>query len=73
MVWTDDPVSDANCYFEELDKAQEERDKSTERCDCCGEPIRQETAFRFRGYWVCNQCLGENEDHENDMYERTGY
>lgn len=73
MQWTDDPVSDANSYFEELDKDQEERDKDTERCDCCGNPIRQDTAFRFRGYWICNHCLGESEDHENDMYERTGY
>lgn len=73
MVWTDDPVADAAGYFKELDRAQEERDQCTEHCDCCGEPIRQERAFHFRDIWICNTCLGESEDHENDFYERTGY
>lgn len=26
-------------------------------CECCGEPIQQDTAVRINGDWYCDDCL----------------
>lgn len=52
MSWTDDPVRDANEYF----NAQEEKLERLPKCCECGEPIQQEEAVEIDGNWYCEDC-----------------
>lgn len=43
-MWTSDPVWDAECYAAE-------QDRQTDRlpvCDCCGEPIQEDCAYKLK-------------------------
>lgn len=54
MVWSDDPMRDADRYEAER---QEEEDKLP-ICDVCGEPIQDEWVFELDdGTLVCGECL----------------
>lgn len=52
MVWTDDPIADAQTYMDE----QEEWLQSLPKCECCGEPIQQEKAICYNDQWCCRDC-----------------
>lgn len=53
MSWTNDPVADAARHdaqqAAELDKLP--------KCDCCGEPILDETYYEIEGNNYCLECL----------------
>lgn len=52
MMWTDDPVRDAERWME----AQDLRLELLPKCCGCGQPIQQEDAVCVDGYWYCEEC-----------------
>lgn len=61
MMWTDNPVRDANDYELENEKRLEQKPQ----CECCGEHIDQESAVRINGMYFCDNCIdGMREDLE---------
>ena len=59
MYRTDDPITDFNRYDYEEQKWLESRPI----CSECGEPIITETAYRFDGVLICEDCM-----HEHRIY-----
>lgn len=55
-MYTDNPARDADRYYSEL----EEQAEKLPACRECGERIDGETAFEFRGEYICEECLIEN-------------
>lgn len=55
MSWTDDPVAD----FDRYDAEQQQQLDSLPVCECCGEPIQQETAVYYNDHWICRECETE--------------
>lgn len=53
MPWTDDPVADAENYYQEL----EEEKSGYPICEECGDHIVQDTAVYIGGNWYCDNCI----------------
>ena len=72
MIWTDDPVSDAVGYFQELDDERERAIACLPVCSCCGEPIEDDDLYDFDGELVCEECLpvylADNHKHKVTEY-----
>ena len=62
MMWTDDPVRDAERHDAECQRKLNKLPK----CFLCGEPIQQEEAFHLKTFcidkWVCDECLENNRE-----------
>ena len=56
MSWTDDPVRDADRYFEEQDEQLEQLPV----CDECGEHIQGEGYYEVHDFKICPDCM---QDH----------
>lgn len=56
MMWTDDPVRDAENYYNEM----EERLQKLPVCECCGNPIQEEYAYLIYDSWYCPDCMRDN-------------
>lgn len=52
MIWTNDPVKDAERWLAE----QENRLELLPHCVSCGEPIQQDKAVCVDGNWYCDEC-----------------
>lgn len=63
-MWTFDPVWDAEGYAEEQDRQTDRRPV----CDCCGGPIQEDCALHYKGFWLCGECVSNNEEY----IEETG-
>ena len=65
-MWrTSDPVWDAECYAAE-------QDRQTVRhpvCDCCGEPIQEDCALHYKGFWLCGECVSNNKEYIEEAWE----
>lgn len=59
MYRTADPVLDAECYMDELDKRFARRPV----CDCCGQHIVEPAALHYKGLWLCGECVSDNEEY----------
>lgn len=69
MQWTDDPVLDAERYFEQ----QDERLNVLPVCEVCGEPIQQEKAVYYNDQWCCEDCESDFwNDIRSDFLESVG-
>lgn len=55
MIWTDDPVKDAERYFNEQEEALEKLPRCSQ-CDC---RIQDEYAYYINDEWVCERCMNE--------------
>lgn len=53
MIFTDDPVADAERHYAE----QEEKLNKLPKCCYCGNPIQQEFAIYINDEWYCDDCL----------------
>ncbi len=53
MMWTNDPVADAERYAAEQERKLDELPKCCE----CDHPIQTEKCFEFNGELMCPQCL----------------
>ncbi len=56
MCWTDDPVYDAEQYYNKLEKELEKLPV----CDECGEYIQDERYYEFDKTIICPSCLEDN-------------
>lgn len=56
MIWTDDPVMDAERYEAEREEAL----KRLPVCCECGEPIQTDECYDFEGELICPDCLSDN-------------
>ena len=43
--------------WEEHDNEMQRKLENLPVCECCGEPIQQDTAVRIDGFWYCDDCL----------------
>lgn len=59
MPWTNDPVEDANRYFDERERQMEK----LPTCGCCGNRVTDETYYDIDGEILCEECL-------NDKYRK---
>ena len=64
VIWTDDPVRDAEMYFAE----QEAELNRLPRCSECDEPIQSEICFEFNDELICPDCLSRNHRKWVDDY-----
>lgn len=62
MIWSDNPVADAELYLWEEAKAIEKLPK----CSECGDPIYGDPNYDSWGNAVCEDCLNDNYRREND-------
>lgn len=53
MYYTDDPVRDAERYYEEQEKALEK----LPRCSQCDSYIQQDYAVYINGEYICDDCI----------------
>ena len=56
MYYSDNPVRDAERYYNDLEKQAEKLPV----CSECGYRIDGEKAFEFNGEYICEDCLIEN-------------
>lgn len=61
MIYTDNPVKDAERYYEQLEQAAAELPK----CDYCGKPL--DDYYNINGEILCSECLDDNFRHFVDM------
>lgn len=59
MYYSDDPARDAERYMADLDKRLARRPV----CDCCGENIQDEMALRYKGIYLCEDCMDYNREY----------
>ena len=52
-MFTDDPIRDAERFFEKQDKQLEE----LPRCADCDKPIQTEKAYYINGDFICEHCI----------------
>jgi formylmethanofuran dehydrogenase subunit E len=45
--------------YDKYDREMERLRRKLPRCSHCEEPIMQETAVRFDGNWICDDCLSD--------------
>lgn len=64
MMWTDDPVFDAERYMAE----QEAKLEKQPICADCGEHIQADHFFMINGEPICPDCLDSNYRREMDDY-----
>ena len=55
MIYTDNPIRDAEIYFEQLEQAAAQLPK----CDYCGKPL-DDHYYDINGDIVCEDCLWDN-------------
>ena len=53
MMWTDDPVRDAERYFAELDEIE----RGFPLCSDCGEVVYDDYVTDLYGNIICENCL----------------
>lgn len=53
FYYTDNPVRDAERYYGKLEDETERRPK----CECCGFPIIEDTAYRIGRTFYCEDCM----------------
>ena len=53
MYFTSDPVADAERYIRE----QEKNNERLPECECCGERIVTDYAYKIFDCWVCEDCV----------------
>lgn len=53
MIYTDDPIADAENYADEHEEALEKMPV----CESCGEHIQDEYAYYINDEWICEECL----------------
>lgn len=53
MFMSDNPVRDAENYYAQMEEETERRPK----CDRCGYPIIEDTAFRIDRMIYCEDCM----------------
>lgn len=53
MIYTDNPVKDAERYYEQLEQELEK----LPRCSCCDEPITDEYCYMVNDEPVCESCM----------------
>lgn len=56
MMWTNDPVADAERYAAE----QEKRLRMLPLCSECGEHIQDEHLYEINDEYICERCMNEN-------------
>ena len=56
MIWTDDPVRDAERYEEEKEKRLQEMMEQLPVCDDCGNRIEDEY-YDFDSFVLCDECV----------------
>lgn len=56
MIWTDDPVRDAERYFLDWELKLER----LPLCCICGDPIQDEKALYLNDEWICDSCVDDN-------------
>lgn len=56
MIWTDDPVRDAETYAEEM----EDRISELPVCCECGEHIQDDCYYDIEGQIYCESCLDKH-------------
>jgi len=52
-------IPDNYDLFEAHDREMERRERMLPKCEWCGSPIYQESAFRINGCWYCDDCLSD--------------
>lgn len=53
MMWTDDPIADAERHIAE----QEKQLDRLPRCSYCDEPIQDDFAYYINDEWICEKCM----------------
>lgn len=66
MVWTDNPIADAERYTAKQEEALERLPK----CSYCNNPIQDEYCYEINDELICEECLDlfyrkQVEDYEN--------
>lgn len=64
MMWTDDPVKDAERYYNE----QEARIKKLPKCSECKCHIQDEYAYYINDEWICEGCMEENHKRDTEDF-----
>ena len=62
--FSDNPDRD----FDRWDMERERRLARRPCCDMCGARIKEETAIRLRGHWICESCI-ENSREVVDEFD----
>ncbi len=66
MMWTDNPVADAERYMAE----QEEELKKLPVCDYCKKPIQDDYLYDLEGDIICEACMNKHfRKHTEDYME----
>lgn len=64
MMWTDNPIADAERYYAE----QEEKVKRSPKCTECGEHIQDEYFYEIDGVYICCECMKDNHKKWTEDY-----
>lgn len=62
MQITNDPIRDAERYFD----AQQERTERRPECDVCGEHIQTEYLYTINGMVICEDCMADYRHYTED-------
>ena len=57
MMWSDNPVLDAERYEYEKEKLRQERIYELPECDKCGSRIDDDSYYDFDTFVLCYECL----------------
>ena len=63
FAFTDDPVRDADNYFEQKDRELEDLPE----CDCCGERIQEDYYYNIAGLKYCPDCIRDCKCYVDDV------
>lgn len=63
-MFTNDPVRDAERYYDSLDAQLEKYPVCTE----CGERIQDDECYEFDGQLICSECLKDNHRRYTDDF-----
>lgn len=51
--YTDDPVADAEAYYNELARLEEK----VPVCDCCSQPVAEDYYYEINDEVICAECM----------------
>lgn len=63
LYYTDNPVADAERYYNE----KEEELEKLPKCNECGKPIQEETCYEIKGKYICENCMEGHKKYTEDL------
>ena len=69
MYFSDDPVRDAERYYEALEQAAIERRERLPYCDECGKKIETEYIYIIGDEFFCEDCMDKHRHYTDDFLD----